>query len=88
MLLYSDNSCLTHSLTHCVEFSHSQDDEHSAPEAEKLQGKGGGGEDFENDLEANASAFEALERDFQDVSAFSHSPHSLMHPLPQSYTNL
>lgn len=44
-----------------------QDDEHSAPEAEKLQGKGGGGEDFENDLEANASAFEALERDFQDV---------------------
>lgn len=24
-------------------------------------------EDFENDLEANASAFEALERDFQDV---------------------
>jgi hypothetical protein len=29
-------------------------------------------------LEANASAFEALERDFQDVSAFSHSfTHSL-----------
>jgi hypothetical protein len=27
----------------------------------------GGGEDFENDLEANSSAFEALERDFQDV---------------------
>jgi hypothetical protein len=29
--------------------------------------KAAGGEDFENDLEANASAFEALERDFQDV---------------------
>eukprot|EP01041_Mallomonas_annulata_P007788 gene7788-15929_t len=26
-----------------------------------------GGEDFENDLEANTSAFEALERDFQEV---------------------
>lgn len=47
-----------------------QNDEHTAPEAEKLQGKGGGGEDFENDLEANASAFEALERDFQDVRKF------------------
>ena len=45
-----------------------QDEDHSsAPEPEKLQGKGGGGEDFEGDLEANASAFEALERDFQDV---------------------
>ena len=31
-------------------------------------GKGANGEDYENDLEANASAFEALERDFQDVS--------------------
>ena len=28
----------------------------------------GKGEDFENDLEANSSAFEALERDFQDVN--------------------
>lgn len=46
-----------------------QGEENASPEAEKLQGKGGGGEDFENDLEANASAFEALERDFQDVLA-------------------
>lgn len=30
----------------------------------------GGGEDFENDLEANASAFEALERDFQEVCIY------------------
>jgi hypothetical protein len=29
--------------------------------------KPGKNQDFENDLEANASAFEALERDFQDV---------------------
>ena len=34
---------------------------------EKSQAKGKG-EDFENDLETNTSAFEALERDFQDVS--------------------
>lgn len=37
---------------------------------EKL-GKGGGGgpsaEDFESDLQMSASAFEALERDFQEV---------------------
>jgi len=31
----------------------------------------GGGDDFEHDLEANASAFEALERDFQEVICVS-----------------
>ena len=30
----------------------------------------GGGDDYENDLEANASAFEALERDFQEVCMY------------------
>eukprot|EP00607_Mallomonas_marina_P000809 CAMPEP_0182435084 /NCGR_PEP_ID=MMETSP1167-20130531/73596_1 /TAXON_ID=2988 /ORGANISM="Mallomonas Sp, Strain CCMP3275" /LENGTH=921 /DNA_ID=CAMNT_0024625717 /DNA_START=57 /DNA_END=2822 /DNA_ORIENTATION=+ len=34
---------------------------------EKIPAGKGGGEDFENDLEANTSAFEALERDFQEV---------------------
>jgi hypothetical protein len=34
-------------------------------------GKGGNTEDFENDLQMSASAFEALERDFQEVSNLS-----------------
>ena len=40
----------------------SQDDD-------KLNKKGGiTGEDFENELQSSVSAFEALERDFQEVS--------------------
>ena len=46
-------------LTRCC--AHPQSDN----EMEKPKG---GGDDFEHDLEANASAFEALERDFQEVS--------------------
>jgi hypothetical protein len=36
------------------------------PDLDKL-GKGGNAEDFENDLQMSASAFESLERDFQEV---------------------
>ncbi len=35
------------------------------------KGGGGGGEDFEGDLQLSATAFEALERDFQEVSSQS-----------------
>ena len=36
---------------------------------DKLSKKGGTtGEDFENELQSSVSAFEALERDFQEVS--------------------
>lgn len=31
------------------------------------------GDDFENDLSASANAFDALERDFQEVSSFVYS---------------
>lgn len=37
-------------------------------DGDQLEKGKGGGDDFENDLEANSTAFEALERDFQDVS--------------------
>lgn len=33
--------------------------------------KGAGTEDFENDLQTNTSAFEALERDFQEVRNYA-----------------
>jgi len=36
-------------------------------ENDKLHNAKNTGDDFENDLEANTSAFEALERDFQEV---------------------
>ncbi len=45
------------------------DEDSVDPDLDKL-GKGkdfGGGEDFESDLQVSASAFEALERDFQEV---------------------
>ena len=39
---------------------------------DKLGKKGGAtGEDFENELQSSVSAFEALERDFQEVRADS-----------------
>ena len=34
---------------------------------DKLNKKGVAGEDFENELQSSVSAFEALERDFQEV---------------------
>jgi hypothetical protein len=34
---------------------------------DKLNKKGVTGEDFENELQSSVSAFEALERDFQEV---------------------
>eukprot|EP01033_Poteriospumella_lacustris_P007572 gene7572-5443_t len=46
------------------------DDDHSHDQDVDKTGKGQGGpsaEDFENDLQMSASAFEALERDFQEV---------------------
>lgn len=45
-----------------------QDDDNGL---EKLGKKGGAtGEDFENELQSSVSAFEALERDFQEVQSY------------------
>ena len=42
---------------------------------DKLGKKGGAtGEDFENELQSSVSAFEALERDFQEVIQIDFSP--------------
>jgi hypothetical protein len=42
---------------------------HITQDDDKLNKKGGiTGEDFENELQSSVSAFEALERDFQEVS--------------------
>jgi hypothetical protein len=43
---------------------HAKNDDHGN---DKLVKKGSTGEDFENDLQSSVSAFEALERDFQEV---------------------
>lgn len=43
-------------------------DNHVDKDDNQLDKGKGGGDDFENDLEANSTAFEALERDFQDVN--------------------
>ena len=56
---------------HCFIVTISKMEEESTdPDLDK-GGKGkefGGGEDFESDLQVSASAFEALERDFQEVA--------------------
>jgi hypothetical protein len=44
------------------------EDSTTDPDLDKLgKNKDHGGEDFESDLQVSASAFEALERDFQEV---------------------
>lgn len=46
------------------------EDSTTDPDLDKLGKKEHGGEDFESDLQVSASAFEALERDFQEVCIY------------------
>lgn len=61
-------SFLMSSLFDCFVFVFQEDDSLNDPEMDKLgKGKEQAAEDFEGELQVSASAFEALERDFQEV---------------------